>query len=450
MTHVLSGFSFFSGGFMEDNRLTENKEDNGYRSILCAVYGQGEEEDAAASLDELESLLNTAGGEAVSRVTQMRDKPDGKTVLGKGKIEELAALCESEKANMVIFDSELTPSQIRDIEDELGGDVQVIDRSMLILDIFALHATTAEGRLQVELAQLNYTSPRLVGKGKSMSRLGGSASGSIGSRGPGETKLEIDRRRTRARIAALEEKIEKLSAARATQRAARDRSGLCRVGIVGYTNAGKSTLLNYLTSADILAENKLFATLDTTTRRYTFREGTEILLTDTVGFINKLPHHLVKAFKSTLDEAAYSDILLIVSDISDPECEKKLHVTLDTLDELGAGLKPKLFVFNKVDAADPEMLSSLSSFATSGYECCFISASSGKGVDLMTEKLLSLVNKGKRRVTCLFPLSEGALVNLLYSEADSVESEYGPEGVTCVATVDDRVYGKIKNYVIEE
>lgn len=435
---------------MEDNKLLDNSENEKYKAILCAVYGQGEEEEASSSLDELESLLNTAGGEASARVTQMREKPDNKTVLGKGKIEELSALCENEQIGMVIFDTELSPSQIRDIEDELGGDVQVIDRSMLILDIFALHARSAEGRLQVELAQLNYTSPRLVGKGKSMSRLGGSASGSIGSRGPGETKLEIDRRRTRARIAALEEKLEKLSAARMTMRNARDRSGICRVGIVGYTNAGKSTLLNYLTSADILAEDKLFATLDTTTRRYSFPEGTEILLTDTVGFINKLPHHLVKAFKSTLDEASYSDVLLIVSDVSDPECEKKLQVTLNTLEELGAGQKPRLFVFNKADAADPETLSSLSSFATSGYECCFISALTGKGIDDLTEKLLKLVNRGKRRVTCRFPLSDGSLVSLLYSEADSVETEYGQDCVTCAATVDDRVYGKIKKYVIEE
>ena len=435
---------------MEEIKLIENRDTIEYKAILCAVYGQGEEEDVSSSLDELESLLNTAGGEAVARVTQMREKPDNKTVFGKGKIEELALLCEDEKVEMVIFDTELSPSQIRDIEDELGGDVQVIDRSMLILDIFALHAKSAEGRVQVELAQLNYTSPRLVGKGKAMSRLGGSASGSIGSRGPGETKLEIDRRRMRARIAALEEKIEKLSAARATMRSARDRSGLCRVGIVGYTNAGKSTLLNYLTSADILAENKLFATLDTTTRRYTFAEGTEILLTDTVGFINKLPHHLVKAFKSTLDEASYSDVLLIVSDISDPECEKKLHVTLNTLDELGAGQKPKLFVFNKADAADVQTMSSLPTFSTSGYECCFVSALTGKGIDDLTQKLLKLVNLGKRRVKCRFPLSDGAVVSFLYSEADSVETEYGHDYVICSATVDDRIYGKIKKYVIEE
>ncbi len=435
---------------MEEHKLIDNTTENDFKAILCCVYGQGEDQEAESSLDELESLLKTAGGEAVARVTQMRDKPDSKTVLGKGKIEELADVCENEKAGMVVFDTELTPSQIRDIEDELGGDVQVIDRSMLILDIFALHAKSAEGRLQVELAQLNYTSPRLVGKGKSMSRLGGTASGSIGSRGPGETKLEIDRRRTRAKIAALEEKIEKISAARATMRSARDRSGLCRVGIVGYTNAGKSTLLNYLTSADILAENKLFATLDTTTRRFVFPEGTEILLTDTVGFINKLPHHLIKAFKSTLDEASYSDILLIVSDISDPECEKKLQVTLSTLEELGAGQKPKLFVFNKADAADREIISSFSSFSTSEYDCCFVSALTGEGIDELAVKLLTLVNQGKRRVKCRFALSDGAIVNMLYSEADSVESEYGHDSIICSATVDNRIYGKIKKYVIEE
>ncbi len=435
---------------MEEN--TNIKQENGEkrRAVLCGVYPQGTEASASASLDELEALLSTAGGEVSFRVTQARDLPDKKTVFGKGKIDELKELCENEKIDFVIFDAELSPSQIRDVEEALGGEVDVIDRSMLILDIFALHAKTAEGRLQVELAQLKYTAPRLRGKGKTMSRLGGSAAGSIGSRGPGETKLELDKRRIREKTANLEDKIAKLAERREVTRNARERAGLKKVGIVGYTNAGKSTLLNYLTSAGILAEDKLFATLDTTTRKYTLPEGTDILLTDTVGFINKLPHHLIDAFRSTLDEASYSDVLLIVSDVSDPECEMKLNVTLETLRELGAGEKPKLFVFNKSDKADRETLEALKRYGNGDFQCVFISALTGEGTDELIEKLGSLVNAGKRRVTFRLSPSDGSLMNLIYREADSVTTDYRENEVICTAVVDDKLYGKLSPYIIEE
>lgn len=435
---------------MTNTLITPDNNEEIRRAILCSTFSQGEELSASSSLSELEALLSTAGGKAEFRVTQSREAPDKKTVFGKGKIEEVKKLCEDEGIDFVIFDCELSPSQIKDIEEALGDNVEVIDRSMLILDIFALHAKTAEGRLQVELAQLNYTAPRLVGKGKSMSRLGGSASGSIGSRGPGETKLEIDKRRIRSRISALEEKINKLSLQRETTRLARERSGVKRVGIVGYTNAGKSTLLNRLTSSDVLAENKLFATLDTTTRKLILPEGTTVLLTDTVGFINKLPHHLIKAFRSTLDEAAYSDVLMIVSDISDPDCELKLKVTLDTLSELGAGQKPKLFVFNKSDIANDATETAVKEFERSEDESVFVSALTGEGIDKLIEKIGALVNAGKRRVTCRFSQSDGALLNYIYREADSVETEYRSDEVICTATVDKKVYGRIKDFIIEE
>ncbi len=435
---------------MEDKLDFNNEQGEIRRAVLCGIVPQGTEAAATASLDELEALLTTAGGEAAFRVTQARDLPDKKTVFGKGKIEELKELCEREKIDFVIFDTELSPSQIRDIEESLGGDVDVIDRSMLILDIFALHAKTAEGRLQVELAQLKYTAPRLRGKGKSMSRLGGSAAGSIGSRGPGETKLELDKRRIREKTANLEDKIAKMAERREVTRNARDKAGLKKVGIVGYTNAGKSTLLNRLTSAGILAEDKLFATLDTTTRKFTLPEGTDILLTDTVGFINKLPHHLIDAFRSTLDEASYSDILMIVSDVSDNECEMKLEITLDTLRELGAGLKPKLFVFNKSDIAEHDKVEALSRYGRENDQCVFISAITGEGIDELIVKLGALVNAGKKKITCRLSPSDGSLLNLIYRDADSVKTEYTDNDVICTAVVDDKLYGKLTPYIIEE
>ena len=309
------------------------------------------EDEVNASLDELERLLETAGGRAVIRLVQSKENPDVRTFLGSGKMKELAELCRGNDVTLVVCDSELSPSQIRNMEDILdSGDpekpIRVIDRSMLILDIFALHATSAEGKLQVELAQLKYTAPRLIGKGIEMSRQGG---GNIAMRGPGETKLESDRRHIRRRMQALEGEIAAIEQRRATQRKQRDRSGICRAAIVGYTNAGKSTLLNRLTDAGILAEDKLFATLDPTTRKFTLPGGTDVLLVDTVGFIRNLPHHLIKAFRSTLDEAVYADIMIMMTDASDPEAPAQLSVTENLLCELGASGKPTLCVFNKCD-----------------------------------------------------------------------------------------------------
>jgi len=334
---------------MEEKQLIN--EEIRKKGILCAIHKQGEEDECMISLGELERLLDTAGGEAAAYMTQMRDTPDTKTMFGSGKIAELSDMCDSLEADIVVFDCELSPSQIREIENAVTRDVQVIDRSMLILDIFADHARTAEGRLQVELAQLRYTAPRLVGKGKELSRLGGAAKNTgIGSRGPGETKLEIDRRRIREKITSLEAELEKVEKNRQVMRSQRQKSGIRQCAIVGYTNAGKSTLLNALTGAGILAEDKLFATLDTTTKQYELPGGSKVLLTDTVGFIRNLPHHLIKAFRSTLEEVKYADILLVVVDASDPECIAQVQVTTELLSELGAGDKPTLFAFNKCDA----------------------------------------------------------------------------------------------------
>ena len=322
--------------------MSEEKREYSRAALVGIITGGETEESVNTSLDELTRLLETAGGEATIRLTQKLQSPNPATLIGEGKLGELYWLCRDNGVEIAVFDSELSPSQIRNIENVLG-DVRVIDRTMLILDIFALHAKMGEGRLQVELAQLRYTAPRLTGHGVEMSRLGGG----IGTRGPGESKLESDRRHVRRRITALEAELEAMERTRMTMRASRDRSGVPKVAIVGYTNAGKSTLLNRLTDAGILAEDKLFATLDPTTRKFTLPGGTPILLTDTVGFIRKLPHQLVKAFRSTLEEAVYADILILLADASDPESAEQIAVTEQTLTELGAGGKPMLYVFNK-------------------------------------------------------------------------------------------------------
>ena len=421
--------------------------------ILCAIHPQGGERECLVSLGELERLCDTADCECVGIVTQCRETPDVRTVLGSGKVKELSDLCESQGASLVIFDRELTPSQIKSIEDDIAAEVTVIDRSMLILDIFADHARTSEGRLQVELAQLRYTSPRLTGRGKELSRQGGTASsGSVGARGPGETKLEIDRRRVKEKIASLEEELRKVEQNRLVMRRQRDKSGLTKCGIVGYTNAGKSTLLNYLTGAGILAENKLFATLDPTTRQFVTPNGTKLLLTDTVGFIRNLPHHLIKAFKSTLDEAVYSDILLIVIDSSDPEFIAQTQVTSELLEELGAAGKPTIYVFNKCDiCADRDALIHMKSLAAgTNTDVVFISAVTGAGCDTLVSTIERIASNGKHRVTLKIPPSDGAVTGLLYKDADDVEMDYQEDGILVRCVVDDKLYAKIKKYIVEE
>ena len=414
------------------------------RAVLVGVvWGSETQESVDKSLDELERLLETAGGECVARLTQNKESPDVRTVIGSGKTAELAYLCACNDVTLVVFDCEMSPSQIRNVEDVVGDNTRVIDRSMLILDIFALHAVTGEGKLQVELAQLKYTAPRLIGRGAELSRLGGG----IGTRGPGESKLETDRRHMARRAHALEAQIAEMDKNRKTMRAARERSGICEVAIVGYTNAGKSTLLNRLTDAGILAEDKLFATLDPTTRKFTLPCGESVLLTDTVGFINKLPHHLVRAFRSTLEEACNADILMIIIDASDPEFKTQLGVTENLLCELGASGKPILYVFNKCDRG-------IADIGRLGREAeentVYISALTGQGCEQMVEKLESMVLAGKRRVTYLIPNSEAGALNTLYKYAAVENVEYGAEGMTVTALADSRARGMMRKYALDD
>ena len=413
------------------------------RSVLVALAQSTScLDETDRSLDELERLLDTAGGTAIARLVQVRHSPESATYIGSGKLNELKELCTNNEATLAIFDCELSPSQIRNIEDALGGDVRVIDRSMLILDIFALHATTGEGKLQVELAQLKYSAPRLTGHGKDMSRLGGG----IGTRGPGESKLESDRRHMKRRIDALEEELDRLEKNRRVMRTSREKSGMKNVAIVGYTNAGKSTLLNKLTDAGILAEDKLFATLDPTTRRFTLPCGEEILLTDTVGFIRKLPHHLIQAFKSTLNEAVFADILMIIIDASDPECKEHLKVTEDILAELGAADKPTLYVFNKCDLGKADVI--IPGVRTENSDAVFISAVTGQGLEEFVELLEQKVLLGKKKINYLFPHNSTGMLNILYSEAVVEACEYTDEGARVCAVVDARTRGKLKKFEI--
>ena len=411
------------------------------KAILVGICTPKDSPEAVEkSFDELERLLETAGGSCFAKLLQNIEKPNPATLIGSGKVAELAVLCNLNEITLVIFDAELSPSQIKNLEDALGERVRVLDRSMLILDIFALHAVTREGKLQVELAQLQYSAPRLYGQGKDLSRLGGG----IGTRGPGESKLESDRRHIRRRITALEEELETLDKNRRTMRQSRDRGGIFKVAIVGYTNAGKSTLLNRLTDAGVLAEDKLFATLDPTTRKYALPSGRQILLTDTVGFIRNLPHHLIKAFKSTLDEVVYADALLIVLDASDPDCQAQLEVTESLLADLGAADKPVLYVFNKCDLGMAQLLSP--GKHAERDRTVFLSAKTGQGMPLLETALEELCNLGRRRVVFHIPNSDGGALNLLYKGADVESVEYTETGMLVAAVVDAKLHGQLKQY----
>lgn len=407
------------------------------RAILVAVAKSGSEvAECERSLDELERLLETAGGEAFARVIQVKGTFDPRTVIGSGKVMEIKELAHAENIELIVFDFELSPMQIRNLEDDIE-DVDVIDRSMLILDIFALHATSGEGKLQVELAQLKYTAPRLTGKGAKLSRQGGG----IGTRGPGETQLESDRRHLHTKIAALEAKLSVLEHNRSVMRAQRDRSGLPKIAVVGYTNAGKSTLLNRLTDANVLAEDKLFATLDPTTRKLALPCGETVLLTDTVGFIRKLPHHLVEAFKSTLDEVTYSDILMIVSDITDPEVAEHLEVTENIISELGAEEKPRIYVYNKCD-----MIEGIS-YAVPRDNTVVVSAKENQGIDALLSMLEDVVHEGKRECRLLIPYSEQSVLNSIYKTSTVLNVEYRDDGVLVDAILGAPEQGMFAKYM---
>ena len=407
-------------------------------AIIVGIAERGSDvPECERSLDELTRLLDTAGGDVFARVLQVKDSFDPRTCIGSGKVKEISELCKNNCIELVIFDFELTPAQIRNLEADIGEDVRVIDRSMLILDIFALHATSGEGKLQVELAQLKYSAPRLMGRGVEMSRLGGG----IGTRGPGETKLESDRRHLKEKVFALEKKLAEMEHNRSVMRAQRDRSGLPKIALVGYTNAGKSTLLNTLTGAGVLSEDKLFATLDPTTRKLTLPCGENVLLTDTVGFIRKLPHHLIKAFKSTLDEVVYADILLIVSDINDPESEEHIEVTKSVIEELGATDKPVIYVYNKCDLLSEELL------PPENDDTVILSGVTGRGIDRLLCLVEQTVQKFKKKYTLLIPYSNQSALSALYNNYTVESVDYVDDGILVSCVLDEKGRGIYKNYI---
>ncbi len=390
------------------------------------------EYDPDTSLDELSELAKTAGAEELARVIQKRDAYDSATVVGEGKLEEIKELSERLGATLLIFDCELTASQIRSIED--ATNVRVIDRTMLILDIFAKRAVSREGKLQVELAQLKYRLPRLLGLGTSLSRLGGG----IGTRGPGETQLETDRRHIRRRIDKLSAELRELEQRRGYSRARRKKDSVQVGAIVGYTNAGKSTLLNLLTGADVLAEDKLFATLDPTARAIELPDGRNLLLVDTVGLIRRLPHHLVEAFKSTLEEAAAADIIIHVCDVSDPEFSEKAKVTLKTLADLGASEIPVVTALNKCDK--------LSENFPEDDTTVKISALKNEGIDRLLEVIAKNLPQTSRRMKLLLPYDKAGLLSQIRENGKVFSEEYTESGVLADVLADNRLIKQLSDY----
>lgn len=390
------------------------------------------------SMDELAALVETAGGEVVGTVLQNRATPDAHTFIGEGKVAEVQLYCENVEATMVIFDNDLSPSQQRVLTELLG--VQVLDRCGLILDIFAQRAKTKEGRLQVELAQYRYLLPRLIGMWSHLERQGGtSGKGPIGSKGPGETQLETDRRLIHKKIDKLRDDLEEVRRVRSTQRQQRRKNEIPVVAIVGYTNAGKSTLLNQLTGAGIPANNRLFDTLDTTSRLLTVSDTMDVVISDTVGFIRKLPHQLVEAFKATLEELEYADLLLHVIDVSNPLWQQQSQVVENLILELGAGDLPRIDVFNKFDKVEAGDL------RPHGEDICAISARTGEGVDHLLEMIDQRLDRGTKRVNIHLPYDKSGLLDLLYREAKVESVEYG-ETIDVVAVCTPRVLGQIADY----
>lgn len=389
------------------------------------------------SMDELEALLETAGGITVARLLQNKPKPDSRTFIGKGKVQELKELIEAEACTLTVFDNELSPSQMRALSEDLG--VRVLDRAALILDIFAQRARTREGRLQVELAQYKYLLPRLTGMWTHLERQAGS-SAPIGTRGPGETQLETDRRHIRRKVSKLEEALEEVRKIRSTQRRQREKNNVQVVALVGYTNAGKSTLLNILTNADIPARDRLFDTLDTTTRHLKISDTLDVLLSDTVGFIRKLPHHLVKAFKATLEELCYADLLIHVIDASNPLWIQQAEVVDALILELGAEKTLRIEVFNKCDL-------NLSETHPKGDNIVEISAKTGEGIDTLLSNIEKILEKTKKHVTVLLPYDKGAVVEMLHREAAVIRTEYLENGIEVEAVVNAEIYGRLRDYL---
>ncbi len=403
------------------------------RVILIAV-DTGDGSNAAASLEELEELVDTAGAATVDKIIQNRENVHPGTYLGKGKIEEVKERIWELNATGVVCDDELSPAQLRNLEDAL--DTKVMDRTMVILDIFAARANTSEGKIQVELAQLKYRAARLVGLRNSLSRLGGG----IGTRGPGEKKLEMDRRLIHERIGQLKSELEEVKRHREIQRKQRERAHTPVAAIVGYTNAGKSTLLNRLTDAGILAEDKLFATLDPTTRSMNLESGQKILLTDTVGFIRKLPHHLVEAFKSTLEEAKYSDIILHVADSSNPQMDMQMYVVYETLRELGVEDKVTVTVFNKMDQTEQEQLPR---DLHADYQVR-ISAKTGDGLDDLRELLENILRNRNIYLERVFAYQEAGRIQQIRKYGELLSEEYRDDGIAVKAYVPAELFAGLQ------
>lgn len=421
--------------------MFENEEKQ-ERALLVSV--DTGEYDAEASLAELEELTRTAGAEPAFIITQKRPAPDTATCLGSGMAEEAAELVKREELELVVFDRELSPTQIRNLEKLC--DTRVIDRTMLILDIFAQRAQSREGKLQVELAQLRYMLPRLSGQGTALSRLGAG----IGTRGPGETKLEMDRRHIRRRISMLKEQLQDVEAARGVIDKRRKKNGTVTVALVGYTNAGKSTLMNRLTQAGVLAENKLFATLDPTARALKLPNGKTVMLIDTVGLIRRLPHHLVEAFKSTLEQAATADILLNVCDASSPEAGEHLRVTEELLQSLrgredaAEADRPVIPVLNKWDAVeDPELALRLPGAVR-------VSALKGEGIEALLQAIEENLPEKTFDTCLLLPFSKSGLAAWLREEGAVLSEEYVPEGLRLSVRISERLYGAVKEYEIKD
>ena len=407
------------------------------RVVLVGVHTgcRNELEDSTEeSMRELELLAETAGAEVVAHFVQNRPAVDNATYVGEGKAEEICEFCENNEIDIVICDDELSGSQVRNLEDLVK--TRVMDRSALIMDIFASRARTKEGKLQVELAQLQYYLTRLTGSFVNLSRLGGG----IGTRGPGETKLETDRRHIRNRISVIRKQLEEVEKNRENQRKQRIKEGMQQIALVGYTNAGKSSLLNYLTDAGVLAEDKLFATLDPTARKLTLPDGSPVVLVDTVGFIRKLPHHLIKAFRSTLEEAVIADVLVHVIDASSPQLDQNTEVVETLLTELGAAQKPIVTAFNKADLCQE--------FVPKKQMSVDISAKTGYNIDKLLDMLCEAMPEKRHRVKVLIPYDKGNLISVIYKNANINSEEHTADGTLMDITADHKTFNLVSDYIV--
>ncbi len=413
--------------------MTDKTNESPRQRALLIALDTGEY-DVETSLGELAELADTAGADTIGTLIQKREAPDAATCIGSGRLAEAALYVQNQQIELVIFDRELSGSQLSNISDAL--DCRVIDRTMLILDIFAQRAHSAEGRLQVELAQQKYRLPRLMGQGKGLSRLGGG----IGTRGPGETKLESDRRHIRRRIATLEKALEEVDRRRGLLRERRRKDEVTSVAIVGYTNVGKSTLLNALTNAGVLAENMLFATLDPTSRALTLPDGRQVMLIDTVGLVRRLPHMLVDAFRSTLEEAAFADLILNICDISSPDAADQIAVTQSLLSEIGADKIPVLNVLNKCDLIAQTPLSL-------NDNTCLVSAKTGFGLDVLLDRIAQLLTPSHTRMTLLLPYNEGSLLGELRARGTVFSEQYLNEGILLDVMVEIKSLHRFKDYL---